>query len=121
LKQASVCFRKGAALEKARGNAGEVQRLKCEAIRCFKRAADLGDVVAKNLCGKMKVNRWGGPVNMKEGIEYLAGAAQANFEAAPFTVADLFRNGKGGIPKDEKMAKRPTERANQIKVKKTAG
>jgi TPR repeat protein len=131
-QRAKECYEKGAALGDpnsmvklavifVRASANEASapqkvKLEAEAARYFKRASELGNLIATHNYGKMKVEGKGGPVDYKEGIEHLILAAEKGVWQSMQKLAEMLRAGLG-FKADPDLAARLEQRMNEIRTR----
>jgi TPR repeat protein len=93
----------------------EKSRLQRLVLRLFKKASDLGSAIAAHNYGKMKVEGFGGPLDLKDGINHLLLGAERNIWQSLDFLARLWRTGTL-VPRDTSLAARLEQRRDAIKT-----
>lgn len=90
-----------------------VPKDRSKAVDLWRSAAQLGNADAQCSLGDELVKS-ADRVEISEGVRWLHAAADQGNYSAHFTLADLYENGKGGLPEDKRLAAKHREASAKL-------
>lgn len=102
LRDAFACHQLGASL--ATGDSPADAKDELDALRWYRRGADMGDTDCQYDLGFMVLLGEGTVADQAEGLQWLAEAAQSGHSEAMRVLVDLYEDGNSGVSADADLA-----------------